>query len=139
MCKLRHLVSIKAPVSTVYKAITDQTGLQSWWTKEAVAEQVVGSIAEFRFGIRYHDKMKVNRLEKDTLVEWKCISGDAEWIDTTKIFDLEDKLDHTILRFVHGNWRAKTDFFASCNYHWAYYLRSLKLYCETGTPFISGD
>jgi hypothetical protein len=35
------------------------------------------------------------------------------------------------------NWREPTDFFASCNYHWGYYLRSLKLLLETGegTPF----
>ena len=45
--------------------------------------------------------------------------------------------NQTILRFTHGNWRESTDFFASCNYHWGYYLRSLKLLLETGegTPF----
>jgi hypothetical protein len=43
----------------------------------------------------------------------------------------------TVLRFLHGDRREATDFFAGCNDHWGYYLRSLKLHCETdsGTPF----
>ena len=37
-------------------------------------------------------------------------------------------------------YRATTDLFAHCNYHWGFYMRSLKAYCETGEgePF-AGD
>ena len=58
-------------------------------------------------------------------------------IGTTFSFDLEEKDGNTILRFTHGDWKEETDFFASCNYHWGYYMRSLAYYCEKGkgTPF----
>jgi len=140
MPEIRHLVHINAPVSVVYRAITEQSGLQAWWTAGTIASPQVGSIAEFRFGERYHNKMRVTGLDQDRRVEWQCFHGDPEWIDTTFLFDLDASEGHTILRFTHGNWRESTDFLASCNYHWGYYLHSLKAYCETGvgTPF-QGD
>ena len=81
--------------------------------------------------------MKVTYLEPNKKIEWECLEGDKEWVGTTTIFDIEKKGVGIILRFKHGNWKAETDFFASCNYHWGYYMSSLAKYCETGkgTPF----
>jgi uncharacterized protein YndB with AHSA1/START domain len=137
MTRISHYLIIRAEPSTVYRAIAEQSGLQAWWTGDVIAKPEVGTIAEFKFGDRYHNKMKIVRLEADSLVEWECVFGDPEWIGTALTFQLERKNEQTVLRFQHGNWRKATDFFASCNYHWGYYLRSLKLYCETGTgtPF----
>jgi uncharacterized protein YndB with AHSA1/START domain len=137
MAEIKHLIHINAPAAKVYKAITEEDGLKNWWTHQTVATPKEGAVIEFRFGDRYHDKMKIVKLQSDKKVEWLCLHGESEWIDTTFFFDLESKDDLTILRFTHGNWRESTDFFASCNYHWGYYLRSLKLLLETGegTPF----
>jgi len=137
MAEIRHMLLIDAPVEKVYKAITEQTGLARWWTAETVAMPEVGSVAEFKFGDRYHNEMRVLTIEPDKLVEWECIVGDNEWIETRFRFDLERRGNQTQLRFSHTKWREMTDFYAHCNYHWGYYLRSLKLYCETGkgTPF----
>ena len=65
-------------------------------------------------------------------VEWKCLEADPEWIETFIAFELEEKDDQTILRFTHGNWKKDTDFYATCNYHWGHYMKSIKDYCETG-------
>jgi uncharacterized protein YndB with AHSA1/START domain len=137
MAEIQHLLHINAPAAKVYKAITEEDGLKNWWTNQTIAMPEVGAVIEFRFGERYHDKIKVINLEPDKKVEWLCLHGESEWIDTTFIFDLESKDDLTILRFTHGNWQDTTDFFASCNFHWGYYLRSLKLLMEIGegTPF----
>ncbi len=137
MAEIKHLLHINAPSENVYKAIIEEEGLKNWWTSQTIASPEEGAIIEFKFGERYHDKMKVIHLESNKRVEWLCIHGEPEWIDTTFVFDLEAKGDQSILRFTHGNWRESTDFFASCNYHWGYYLRSLKLLLETGkgTPF----
>ena len=132
MAELKHLVVIDAPVNTVYRALTEQTGLAGWWTQEAVAEPQVESFAEFNFGDRYHNKMRIVGLDEDKRIEWECLEGDEEWVGTTFIFSLEPIDGQTIVRFSHGNWRAMTDFFATCNYHWGFYMRSLKSYCETG-------
>jgi len=85
--------------------------------------------------------MRIDGLEQDSRVEWACLDGDPSWVETTIVFDLENREGSTVLRFSHANWREMTDFFAACNYQWGFYMRSLKSYCETGKgqPFSQGD
>ncbi len=132
MAEIKHFLIIKASPEKVYRAITEQEGLASWWTRETIAKPQVGSVAEFKFGNQYHNKMRIIRLEPYKIVEWECIMGDKEWIGTTFYFELILNGENTSLRFTHGNWKEMTDFFASCNFHWGHYMRSLKDYCETG-------
>ena len=137
MPDIKHLVTINTPVEVVFKAVTEQEGLAGWWTKETVAAPEVGGILEFKFGDKYHNKMRVTKLEENRRIEWECFEGDQEWVGTTFTFDLDDKTGQTVLRFSQDGWRAATDFYALCNTTWAFYMQSLKSYCETGTgtPF----
>lgn len=137
MLEIRHLLTIEATPRNVYRAITEQEGVQGWWTSGARIKPEIGSIAVFDFGDRYHNEMRILQLKEDQLVKWECLEGDPEWIGTRYSFDLEADSINTILRFSHSDWREMTDFFASCNYQWGYYLQSLKIFCETGegTPF----
>ena len=139
MAEIRHYLVIHAPLEKVYRAISEQQGLAAWWTDEVVADPKINALAEFNFDEKYHNKMIITGLKENEQVIWRCQEGDPEWIDTTFSFDLEKSEQDTILRFCHGNWRETTDFYASCNYHWGYYLGSLKKYCEDGKgyPFIS--
>jgi uncharacterized protein YndB with AHSA1/START domain len=131
------MLLIDAPPDVMYRAVTEQKGLAGWWTVQALATPVAGSVADFKFGDRYHTAMRVVSLEPSRRVEWECITGDEEWVGTRVAFDLSRQGDQTLLRFVHSGWRKVTDFYASSNYNWGYYLTSLKSYCETGkgTPF----
>lgn len=139
MASIKHYLIIKTQTEKVYKALTTTEGLKGWWTLNANAEEKVGGVAEFIFGERYHNKMEIIFLEQNRRAEWKCFQGDKEWIDTIFEFDIEGKGDDTGLRFSHCNWKEETDFFASCNYQWGYYMRSLANYCENGegTPFMA--
>jgi len=132
MAEIQHMLLIDVPVERVYMAITDQDGLAAWWTAQVVAKPEVGSVAEFAFGDRYHTSMRIAALEPSREVRWECIAGDDEWVGTKIVFDLEKRGEQTLLRFHHTDWRGMTDFFASCNYNWGFYMRSLKTYCETG-------
>jgi uncharacterized protein YndB with AHSA1/START domain len=137
MSDIKHMLEIKASAETVYRAVATQEGLACWWTAEVNTEAEVGGFAEFRFGERYYNKMKILALEPNRRVEWECLEGDPQWVGTTIAFDLEETENRTVLRFGHNDWREVTDFYAHCNYNWGYYLISLKRYCESGegTPF----
>lgn len=139
MADLRHYLIINAPVSLVYSAITSQNGLSRWWTDDVKAEPVDDSVAEFNFGEKFQNRMRIMDLQPNRRVEWLVEQGDKEWIGTRIVFRLKAEEGKTHLRFSHLNWLEVTDFFASCNYQWGYYLRSLKLLCETGegTPFTN--
>jgi uncharacterized protein YndB with AHSA1/START domain len=137
MPNIRHLLRINARPEKVYEAVTTQTGLAGWWTVENTTTAKVGGFAEFHFGDCYHNKMRIAALEPGRRVEWECLEGDAEWIGTTFVFDFEAVEDATRLRFSHNGWREETDFYANCNFHWGFYMQSLKEFCESGegTPF----
>lgn len=139
MADLRHLVHIAAPTDHVYAAITQEGGVARWWTNRLSLPAGEEQIGQFQFGPNIIHKVKVLDLQINNRVEWLVEDGHKEWVGTRIVFRIESKPEHTILRFSHLNWLEITDYFASCNYQWGYYLRSLKLFCETGngTPYIN--
>ena len=139
MADIKHFVVINAPVNTVYKAITEQEGLAGWWAVNTIAKPEIGFVNEFKFGDRYHNKMKITNLEKDRLIAWECIGGDREWIGTHIKFELAEKDGKTELMFTQADWGGQTLFYANCNYHWGGYMKSLKDYAETGKGFPNHD
>ena len=138
MTAIKHLLVINSSPEKIYSAITTKKGVATWWTEQTEIGSKVGDINIFDFGERYHNEMKILNLIPNNKVEWECLVGDKEWIGTKLIFKIEEKDNGSVLKFTHDNWKEETDFFASCNYHWGYYMRSLKLYCETGkgNPFL---
>jgi len=132
MANIRHHLIIKASNQVVFDAITTQEGLRAWWTNETDAKAEVGYVNHFKFGSEYFNEMKISKLNAPVMIHWDCINGPEEWIGTKLSFELENKDGDTFLRFAHMDWAAETDFYGSCNYHWGYYLESLKSLCETG-------
>ena len=159
MPSIRHELVIGAPADKVYQAITSQEGLSGWWTPDTRAEAQADSIARFAFGPTYFKEMKIAELKPSEYVKWICVAGADEWIDTTLTFRLEagdkttllnshpetsDQLRQqttsgkvTLLTLHHDDWKAYTPMYAECNFTWGQFLRSLKLFCETGkgTPW----
>jgi uncharacterized protein YndB with AHSA1/START domain len=132
MSAIKHFLVIETPPGKVYQALTMHEGISNWWTPQNKIGEKSGDTNIFDFGNRYHNEMKIVKLEPNKQVEWACLVGDKEWVGTNILFSMEEVEKSTALRFSHFNWREETDFFASCNYQWGYYLMSLKLYCETG-------
>jgi len=153
MPNIHHAVLIAAPAEKIYNAITTEEGLSSWWTPGTTTKAEPNSIARFPFGEQYFKEMKITELKPYERVEWTCIAGADEWIGTDISFQLTpgDKRtllnDHpemsgqleqlkankgTLLIFHHNNWKEYTLMYAECNYTWGQFLKSLKLFCETG-------
>lgn len=133
MPDIRHLVRINSSLDKVYDAITTEKGLASWWTPKVTAHPEVGSIASFHFGTSYFKEMKIMKLVPNKEITWKCTSATEEWLDTDLHFFLRPFEKGAELFFEHNNWKKFTDMFSQCSFDWAMFLRSLKLYCETGT------
>jgi len=153
MAKIHQAVLIGASAEKVYDAITTPQGLSGWWTPGAEAKPVVNSVARFPFGPDYFKEMQIVELKPLEFVKWKCIQGTGEWIGTTLSFQLrpgnkkallkshpelngqieqQQNENGTLLEFHHDDWKEYTLMFAECSYTWGQFLKSLKLYCETG-------
>lgn len=132
MAEIKINVVIKSTPQTIYKAITTQEGLASWWAKQTIAKPEVGFVNVFTFGT-FRNEMEVTALMPDKKVEWKCVESIEEWIGTRIVFDLEERDGKTLVRFGHVDWRASTDTLAGCTYDWARFMQSLKSLCETGS------
>ena len=138
MPDIKHRFVIQAAPDKVFTALSLLEGFKAWWTVEVSGEEKQGGTLRFGFGKEFFHKMKVISLKKGARVAWQCSDGPGEWIGTRLSFDLSlDKNKNTIVFFSHDGWKEASDFFADCNYQWGFYLRSLKVYCETGkgTPY----
>ena len=153
MPNIRHNLLIGASAEKIYTAITSEDGLSVWWTPNTKATAEVNSVARFPFGNDYYKEMKITELKSPELVKWNCIKGDAEWVGTNISFTLKSSNRKNLLNenpeilgqmaqqsnegaalliFQHDDWKEYTPMFAECSYTWGQFLRSLKLYCETG-------
>ena len=132
MAEINHKIGIKAEPSVIYQALTTDTELAKWWTKDTKGASGLDSVIQFRFSGRGPD-FKVSQLEPDRLVVWKCVGGMPEaWFGTEISFQLIKEEKQTIVRFRHLDWKENSDFLAHCSTKWAIFLMSLKEYVETG-------
>ena len=134
-----HVTPIKKPRPTVFRALTTQAGLSSWWSTEVTAEQArEGKIVHFRFLGDFHPDMKITALEEPSLVKWRCVAGHDNWKDNEFEFRLDVSGDATCLMFIQSYSRELDDVqYGTYNFNWGFYLDSLRLYCEEsrGKPF----
>lgn len=160
MPNIHQELIIGASAEKVFHALTSEDGLSAWWTPQTSARAEIGSVARFAFGPSYLKEMKITELKPQSYVEWSCIAGADEWIGTTLKFFIStsdkktlaqsnpeagDQLRQqqsdqcTLLQLQHNNWKTYSPMFAECSYTWGQFLRSIKLYCETGqgTPWPS--
>lgn len=132
MADIEHIQYVRKPVDAVYAALSTQEGLGSVWTEKLVVQPEVGFINEFDFSDNYDTKFRNVELTPPTRILWECVQSDPEWIGTKVSFDLETRNDMTAVTLRHMGWREVTEFYRFCNYNWAQFLYSLKLYLETG-------
>lgn len=131
MKEIYHCCLIKAPLNDVYSALTKRSGLSAWWTKSSDSEDKVGTISTFRFKSGAFNRMKIKSLSQKK-IEWVCVDGHDEWINTQITFELRRENRGTKVCFSHYGWNKQSEYTGECSFHWARYLVSLKNLCEIG-------
>lgn len=136
MFDILHEINIDATTNDIYKAITTENGLKSWWTPDAVCEQNPGSIASFGFENRsVIFNMRIDELEKDKLVRWSCLGKEDEWKETLLSWEINSiESNRSQLKFSHTHWKSVNGIYACCNTTWGHLMVLLKYHIE-GKPF----
>ncbi|PKD20838.1 ATPase [Salegentibacter salinarum] len=141
MESIEQINYLKAPITTVYDALTSEEGLGHVWTKNLKVQPEIGFINEFDFEEDYITKFKIIELKENSKIVWECLASDEEWVGTRVSFELSEKDGITAVILKHYDWRERTDFYRWCSYNWGMFLFSLKTYCENqkGLPYQERD
>lgn len=134
-----HGLEIETTAEKLFDALSTDQGVAAWWT-QAKTQRTLGGINEFEFG-RGAVTFRLTQLERGKAVGWAAEQVPADWNGTEVLFELSDgtKPGCTSLRFCHRGFKAMNPTVAFTSYAWAQFLRSLKLFLETGQgePFGS--
>jgi uncharacterized protein YndB with AHSA1/START domain len=140
-----HKVGIRVSSNDVYKAVTTQSGLANWWTKQVEGDfssssPQLGEKIRFGFG-EFWMEMQILEFKPGSLVVWECKKGPEEWIGSHIEFSLSTAKsgDMTILYFRHRDWKIENESTAHCSMKWAIFLLSLKEFLEKGSGRPSPD
>ena len=142
---------LAAPPSRVFEVLSTQKGLSEFWTDQAEVTPVVGSTASFAFGPNGETvfRMRVDKLESASLVEWTCLGDPPPWANTTVRWDLKvatkentifisDEAaaagSQTVLHFTHTGWQDADFLFAQVGQTWAMVLNRLSEYVKSPAP-----
>ena len=131
MHDIMHLIKIHAMPERVYQAITAESDIRQWWTRDSSIQPQLGATGEFGFyGKRFVAKVTVEALEPFTHVRWKV--ANAAWPGHDIAFDLRADGNDTVLVFAHRGFPRSDEAYASATTRWGFYLLSLKRYLQTG-------
>ncbi len=121
MVDILHRIGIDATPDKVFDALTTIEGLRGWWSSTASGGAAKGEVTQYGFC-----DMHVAAAEPGKLVQWRCIAGPDEWLDTEIGFRLDWRDGQTIVLFKHANWREPVEFMHHCSMKWATFLLSLR-------------
>ncbi|HLA45701.1 MAG TPA: SRPBCC domain-containing protein [Aggregatilineales bacterium] len=133
MPDILHEVIINSSPESIYKALTETSGIQGWWTEDAKSDAREGGKTEVKFyGGQVHFVFSVAALKPGSRVYWSVDSAVPGWENTRVTWDLSEGENGTKVLFGHRDWVSTDGSFATSSYNWAWYLTSLKDYVETG-------
>jgi uncharacterized protein YndB with AHSA1/START domain len=136
---IMHALKVAASPDRLYRAVTTQDGIAGWYTPETRAETRVGGVIECTFGSYGSLEFQVDELDPARRVTWTVVQGPPEWRGTKLTFDIAEDDGEVEFDFCHAGLPEGYDAFSSFNYLWGQYMRSIKLFAETGVgePFGS--
>lgn len=127
-----HFLVVNTKTETVLRAVSTIEGVSEWWTESVTGNCYEGGTFSVGFAHGFSFEMEVINITQ-TETAWKCKKGPEQWINTTIVFQVQSNNDGTTsVKFTHSGWKQMEDFFGECNFQWALFLKSLRLYCETG-------
>jgi len=130
MANITHKISVATAPDITLRALNEVAGLANWWTRETTGDTTEGGTLQFRFNGEGSDFRVIRSTSSN--IQWECIAGPEEWINTQVLFDLAKDGAGTAIYFQHRMWAEESPFHYHCSMKWAAFLLSLKAYLDTG-------
>jgi uncharacterized protein YndB with AHSA1/START domain len=128
---IKLLIAIDASPEKVYPLVANGRGFFRWWAEDVTESGETVELDFFNRTTIY--RLSLLRGDEFRSAEWRCLSG-QEWEGTQLLFTLTSNKGNTLLRFIHADWKAETDYFTMCTATWEELLYRLKAAAEGKTP-----
>ena len=148
MGTIHHRLSIDAPITKVYEALTSPEEIGTWWDKQTAVQTDKGLILEHNPGPEHGVvRLMVLDLVPNKRVEWECISTHpasspaSAWTGTHFTFELAEQMETpsaghdqthlTLLDFYQSGYDEGSEFYESNRAAWGQVLANLKKVVES--------
>jgi len=125
-------LNIATTPEKLFQAITTEAGLAGWITPKAKAQATVGSMTELTFDSGNTLGFRIETLERPGRVIWAPAQAPAEWLESRLTFAISSAGSASTLIFSHSGLPEGYPAYGFFTYCWGQYIRSLKLFLETG-------
>lgn len=115
--------------------------VQDWWIGEIEGTaHAEGAVFTYQYKPYHRTVQQVLQLVPGERIVWKVLEShihfvkdQAEWKDTTLVFEIEEKTGETEVRFTHLGLTPKLECFGNCSSGWRHYVEtSLPSLLRTG-------
>jgi uncharacterized protein YndB with AHSA1/START domain len=130
MADVLHQVGINASPEALYNVLTEESGLQNWWSQHS---KVDGATVEVSFynGMVTFVFIVAESIPDEKLV-WEVKGGPPDWLGTTVTWTIFQNEGQTMLHLAHRGFASTDGNFANVNYNWGWYVTSIKFLLEKG-------
>lgn len=136
---ITHKLSLKASPEAVYTALSTESGINGWWSKDCTVGAKTGEKSLLKFnkeGNIVEMGFRTETLIPNKRVVWECTeNANPAWIGTQIISEIAPAEDGTALVFSHAGFDEKwkgQDAFEMTKGGWEHFVNSLVAYCEAG-------
>ena len=123
---------IAAEPAQVFRAVSEPSLLDEWWTLHSSGQPSVGANYELDFGPEYRWSAVVTKSEPGVAFELRMTTSDSDWQGTLVGFELTPSGAGTQMRFYHRGWPEENAHYRISCHCWALYLRILRRHIEYG-------
>jgi uncharacterized protein YndB with AHSA1/START domain len=134
---IEQKLSVNAPASRVYRALTDASELVRWFPSEATSDARPGGAYDYKFLFadtsRNHQTVgQYRETTPNKAVSYSWPAGHAN-IPTEVAFSLAEAGSGTEVTLRHTGWTADTaESMKEHDMGWGFFLQNLKSYLESG-------
>lgn len=132
-------LNIKAPADKVYEALSTESGIKGWWSKDCRVGEKEGEKTLLKFnkgGNIVGMSFETQKLKPRKRVVWECTENvNPAWMGTRLSTKISETSDGVKVEFVHEGFSEKwvgLEAFESTRQGWEHFMNSLVNYCEKG-------
>jgi uncharacterized protein YndB with AHSA1/START domain len=131
MSRTSHKITINAPKSRVFEALSTKDGLKGWYTPQVEGEVREGEtvVLGFKDEVPFH--WRFVEVASPTRIKWECVEGPGAAAGTRVDFRLSDRDGRTTVECDHDGFRETDKALRSCNTLWGILMGRLRDYAET--------